>query len=79
MKTMDEMYKYSQFKRFYLIMDNSPIHGKKGKLGQLIGNRGYNCVYLPPYFPGLNSIEQSQVAIQMQSVRGYIRSEKQNF
>lgn len=52
------MDKYSQFKRFYLIIDNSPIHEKNGELGQLIENRGYKCVYLPLYSAGLNSIEQ---------------------
>lgn len=58
MKAMDEMDKYSQFKGFYLIIDNSPIHGKNGELSQLIENRGYKCVYLPPYSPELNTIEQ---------------------
>lgn len=57
-KTMDEMDKYPQFKGFYRIMDNSPIHGKNGELSQLIESRGYKCVYLPPYSPELNPIEQ---------------------
>ena len=41
-----------------MIMDNSPIHGKNGELSQLIETRGYKCVYLPPYSPELNPIEQ---------------------
>lgn len=57
-KTMDEMDKYPQFKGFYMVMDNSPIHGKNGELTQLIEHRGYKCVYLPPYSPELNPIEQ---------------------
>jgi transposase len=64
MKTMDEIYKYPQFKGFYLIMDNSPIHGKNGELSQLIRNRGYKCVYLPPYSLGLNSIGQSWAIVK---------------
>lgn len=57
-KTMDEMDKYPQFKGFYMIMDNSPIHGKNGELSQLIESRGYKCVYVLPYSPELNPIEQ---------------------
>ncbi|KAG2214756.1 hypothetical protein INT45_001352 [Circinella minor] len=57
-KTMDEMDKYPQFEGFYMIMDNSPIHGKNGELRQLVESRGYKCVYLPPYSPELNPIEQ---------------------
>lgn len=46
------------FKRFYLIIENSPIHGRNDELGQLIENRGCKCVDVPPYSPELNSIDQ---------------------
>jgi hypothetical protein len=40
-------------------MDNAPIH-KSDDVKEEIQrrNRGYQCVYLPPYSPELNSIEQ---------------------
>ncbi|CEG78667.1 hypothetical protein RMATCC62417_13242 [Rhizopus microsporus] len=57
MKTMNGMDKYPQIKEFYMIMDNAPIHGKNGELSQLIENRGYKCIYLPPYSPEFNPIE----------------------
>lgn len=49
------MDKCPQFKGYYMVIDNSPIHGKNGKLNQLIESRGYKCVYLPPYFPELKT------------------------
>ena len=53
------MDKYPEMKGFYLIMDNSPIHDKKyGDIDNIIESRGYKCVYLPPYSPELNPIEQ---------------------
>ncbi|KAG2190476.1 hypothetical protein INT47_003004, partial [Mucor saturninus] len=58
-KTLDQMDKYPEMKGFYLIMDNSPIHDKKdGDIDHIIESRGYKCVYLPPYSPELNPIEQ---------------------
>lgn len=58
-KTLDQMDKYPEMKGFYLIMDNSPIHDKKdGEIDRMIESRGYKCVYLPPYSPELNPIEQ---------------------
>lgn len=58
-KTLDQMDKYPEMKGFYLIMDNSPIHNKKdGDIDHIIESRGYKCVYLPPYSPELNPIEQ---------------------
>jgi transposase len=43
----------------YLIMDNASIH-TGGDIEKEIKrrNRGYKCVYLPPYSPELNPIEQ---------------------
>ncbi|KAG2201534.1 hypothetical protein INT47_007411 [Mucor saturninus] len=42
---------------YYLVMDNAPIH-KPAAIRELIENRGYKCVYLPPYSPFLNPIEE---------------------
>lgn len=41
----------------YLIMDNALIHTSK-LIREVIEDRGYNCIYLPPYSPELNPIEQ---------------------
>ncbi|KAG2190898.1 hypothetical protein INT47_003580 [Mucor saturninus] len=56
-KTMDIMDQHEQFKDFYLIMDNALIHTAKD-IERYIIQRGYRCVYLPPYSPELNPIEQ---------------------
>ncbi|KAG2200906.1 hypothetical protein INT47_003141 [Mucor saturninus] len=56
-KTIDIMDQHEQFKDFYLIMDNAPIHTAKD-IERYIIQRGYRCVYLPPYSPELNPIEQ---------------------
>lgn len=55
---MDDVDKYSQFKDFYITMDNSSIHGKNGELSLLIESRRYKRVYLLPYSPEPNPIEQ---------------------
>jgi transposase len=51
------MDKFPEMKGHYLIMDNAPIHTDK-IIGELIKERGYKCIYLLPYFPELNPIEQ---------------------
>jgi transposase len=38
-------------------MDNAPIHTAK-EIDELITKRGYKSIYLPPYSPELNPIEQ---------------------
>ncbi|CAO3694473.1 unnamed protein product [Rhizopus stolonifer] len=55
--TLDVMDRHEQFKGNYLIMDNTPIH-TSDSIRRFIENRGYGCVYLPPYSPELNPIEQ---------------------
>ncbi|CEG75787.1 Putative Piso0_000048 protein [Rhizopus microsporus] len=55
--TLDEMDKHSEMKRHYLVMDNAPIHSS-ADIGKYIHSRGYRFVYLPPYSPELNPIEQ---------------------
>jgi hypothetical protein len=42
---------------YYLVMDNAPIL-KSASIRELIERRGYKCVYLPPYSPFLNPIEE---------------------
>ena len=54
---LDVMDRHEEFKHHYLIMDNAPIH-KHQDIKNLIESRGYKCVYLPPYSPELNPIEQ---------------------
>ena len=51
---MDE---HEQFRNFYLIMDSVLIHTHKN-IARYVVNREYGCVYLPPYSPELNLIEQ---------------------
>ncbi|KAG1140346.1 hypothetical protein G6F37_009256 [Rhizopus arrhizus] len=55
--TLDEMDKYPEMKGHYLVMDNAPIHSSTD-IGRYIRSRGYRYVYLPPYSPELNPIEQ---------------------
>ncbi|KAG0938412.1 hypothetical protein G6F57_006859 [Rhizopus arrhizus] len=55
--TLDVMDKHELFKGHYLVMDNAPIH-KHADIRSYIESRGYGCVYLPPYSPELNPIEQ---------------------
>jgi hypothetical protein len=55
--TLDVLDLYEEFKGYYIIMDNAPIH-TAADIEKLLVSRGYGCVYLPPYSPGLNPIEQ---------------------
>jgi transposase len=50
------MDRFEEMKGFYLVMDNAPIHTAKD-INAMITERGYKCVYLPPYSPELNPIE----------------------
>lgn len=56
-ETIKIMNQYEEFKGYYLIMDNCPIHNH-GDIRKYIEAHGYGCVYLPPYSPELNPIEQ---------------------
>lgn len=51
--TLDVM----EFKWHYVIMDNAHIH-TSDNIRRFIENHGYGCVYLPPYSPELNPIQQ---------------------
>lgn len=54
---LEEMDKYPEMKGHCLIMDNAPIHTSK-LIRATIESRGYKCIYLLPYPPELNPIEQ---------------------
>ncbi|KAI8645759.1 DDE superfamily endonuclease-domain-containing protein [Parasitella parasitica] len=54
---MDVMDQHPEFKDYYLIMDNAPIH-KHEDIQKYIEDRGYRCLYLPSYSSELNPIEQ---------------------
>lgn len=56
-KMMDEMDRFPEMTNHYIVMDNAPIHGNK-EIEEIIEERGYRSVYLPPYSPELNPIEQ---------------------
>ncbi|GAA5809628.1 hypothetical protein MFLAVUS_003040 [Mucor flavus] len=53
------MVRYPEMRGFYLIIDNAPIH-LSSEVNHTMENRNkdYKCVYLPPYSPELNPIEQ---------------------
>lgn len=55
--TMDIMDEFSEMKGYFIIMDNAPIHVPE-IIDPIIMQRGYTPVYLPPYSPELNPIEQ---------------------
>ena len=55
--TLDEMGKYPEMKGHCLVTDNAPIHNS-ADIGKYINSRGYIFVYLPPYSPELNPIEE---------------------
>src|ERR1700733_11532125 len=42
---------------YYLVMHNAPIH-RPAKIRDLVESRHYKCLYLPPYSPFLNPIEE---------------------
>ncbi|KAG1207763.1 hypothetical protein G6F35_010953 [Rhizopus arrhizus] len=54
---LDVMDRHEQFCGHYLVMDNAPIHTHED-IQKHIESRGYGCVYLSPYSPELNPIEQ---------------------
>jgi hypothetical protein len=54
--TMDIMDAFSDMKGYHIVMDNARIH-VPALIDPLIEKRGYVPVYLPPYSPELNPIE----------------------
>jgi hypothetical protein len=61
--TLDEMDRYPEMRGHYLVMDNAPTHSSTD-IGKYINSRGYRYVYLPPYSPKLNPIEQFWSAVK---------------
>lgn len=55
-KTLDEMDKFPEMTNFYIVMDNAPIHTSH-EITRMIEARGYRAIYLPPYSPELNPVE----------------------
>ncbi|KAG1489113.1 hypothetical protein G6F47_012156 [Rhizopus delemar] len=55
--TLDVLDNHEEFKGHYIVMDDAPIHTSKD-IERYITSRGYSCIYLPPYSPELNPIEQ---------------------
>ena len=52
-----DMLDKNNLRGFYIVMDNASVH-KPNKVRECIEKRGYKCVYLPPYSPFLNPIEE---------------------
>lgn len=50
------MDQYSEMKGFYIVMDSVPIHTADA-MDEMIARRGYEIIYLPPYSPELNPME----------------------
>lgn len=57
LKSMMDFLDRNRLHGYYLVMGNAPIH-KPVKIGEFIKSRGYKCVYLAPYSPFLNPIEE---------------------
>lgn len=55
--TMEIMDEFSEMKGYFIVMDNAPIHALD-MIDPVIEKRGCTPVYLPPYSPELNPIEQ---------------------
>lgn len=65
------MENFFEIKGHYLIMDNAPIHTGK-IIGEMIEERGYKCIYLPPYSPELNLIEQFWSVVKSSVKREFV-------
>lgn len=63
---MDEMDCFPELKGHCIVMDNAPIHTAK-EIDELITKRGYKSIYLPPYSPELNPIEQLWAIVKNKS------------
>lgn len=57
LNVMDELDQDAEFSGVYLVMDNASIH-KNESIQRIVMSRGYKVLYLPPYSPELNPIEQ---------------------
>ncbi len=61
--TMNEMDQYPHMNGHYLMTDNAPIHTSVD-IAKYVESRGYRFIYLPPYSPELNPIEQFWSAVK---------------
>ncbi|KAG1137102.1 hypothetical protein G6F37_007141 [Rhizopus arrhizus] len=73
--TLDILDDYKYMQSSYIFMDNALIH-KRANIQEMIANRGYKCVYLPPYSPELNPIEQFWSAVKSKLKRHQILEEE---
>ncbi|KAG1332939.1 hypothetical protein G6F62_007005 [Rhizopus arrhizus] len=73
--TFDILDDYEYMQCSYIIMGNAPIH-KRANIQEMIANREYKCVYLPPYSPELNPIEQFWSAVKSELKRHQILEEE---
>ncbi|KAG1049824.1 hypothetical protein G6F43_007869 [Rhizopus delemar] len=73
--TLDVLDGHEHLKGCYLVMDNAPIHNSV-QIERLVVCRGYGCVYLPPYSPELNSIEQFWSVVKSRMKRERMLSEE---
>jgi transposase len=64
----------NNMKGHYLVMDNAPIH-TPATVRALIESRGYKCLYLPPYSPFLNPIEEFWAKVKAGIRRNALRAE----
>ncbi|KAG1446092.1 hypothetical protein G6F46_011913 [Rhizopus delemar] len=59
----------------YLVIDNASIHKSKPMVRK-IESRGYKVMYLPPYSPELNPIEQFWAIVQGKMKRDQLMTEE---
>ena len=69
------MNRYADMKGHYLVMDNAPIHSSTD-IGKDINSRGYRYVYLPPYSPELNPIDQFWSVVKSKVKRNKLLEKK---
>ena len=50
-----------------VIMDNAPFH-KKNEIEEIFKNTDFNVMFLPPYSPDFNPIEQDFAVIKKQRI-----------
>ncbi|KAG1453252.1 hypothetical protein G6F56_007620 [Rhizopus delemar] len=68
-RTLGEMDKNPFMARFYIVMDNAPIH-THNDVDELITSRSYKSICPPPYSPELNPIEQFWSVVMNKVKRG---------
>lgn len=57
LEVMDSLDPHPAMKNSYLVMDNASIH-KHPSIKRIAAAKGYRLLYLPPFSPELNPIEQ---------------------